>query len=126
MSSNNPFIQPKEDKVKYVIGDLKTDQQKASHIEFEMPISKDTEKYMALNKLTLLDKSRSSSGTETEYTVTPNTKKRWISSASSDDKNIKEQQSTEIRFRKKIISYNQSVSIMSVHGGSKTTISPEG
>ena len=75
MSSNNPFIQPKEDKVKYVIGDLKTDQQKASHIEFEMPISKDTEKYMALNKLTLLDKSRSSSGTETEYTVTPNTKK---------------------------------------------------
>ena len=67
-----------------------------------MPISKDTEKYMALNKLTLLDKSRSSSGTETEYTVTLNTKKRWISSASSDDKNIKEQQSTEIRFRKKL------------------------
>ena len=55
---------------------------------------------MALNKLTSLGKSRSSSRTETEYTVTPDTKKRSISSASIDDKNIKEQQPTEIRFRK--------------------------
>ena len=74
MSSNNPLIHPKEDPVKDVIGNLKTEQQKASHTEFENPISKDTEKYMALNKLTSLDKSRYSSGTETEDTVTPGTK----------------------------------------------------
>ena len=54
---------------------------------------------MALNKLTSLDKSGSSSTTETEDTVTVYTKKISISSASSDDKNIKEQQPTEIRFR---------------------------
>ena len=46
---------------------------------------------MALNKLTPLDKSRPSSRTETEDTVTPYNKKRSISSASSYDKNIKEQ-----------------------------------
>ena len=39
-----------------------------------------------------MDKSRLSSGTETEDTVTPDTKTRSISSASLDDKNIKEQQ----------------------------------
>ena len=44
---------------------------------------------MALNKLTSLDKSRSSSRTETEDTVTSDTKTRSISSASLDDKNIK-------------------------------------
>ena len=57
---------------------------------------------MALNKLTSLDKSRSSQRTETEDTVTLDTKKVSISSASSDDKNNKEQQPTEIRFRKTI------------------------
>ena len=81
---------------------------------------------MALNKLTSLDKSRSSSRTETEDTVTPDTKKISISSASSDDKNIKEQQPTEIIFRKKLISDNQSVSSMSVHGAIITTVSPDG
>ena len=81
---------------------------------------------MALDKLTSLDKSRSYSRTETEDTVTPDTKKRSISSASSDDKNIKEQQPTEIRFRKnKLISDNQSVSSMSIHGASITTVSPD-
>ena len=55
---------------------------------------------MALNKLTSLDKSGSSSRTETEYKVTLDTKKRSIPSAISDDKNIKEQQPTEILFRK--------------------------
>ena len=52
MSSNNPLIQTKEDTVKDAIGNLKIDQQKASHTEFENPISKDTEKDMAFNKLT--------------------------------------------------------------------------
>ena len=42
MSFNNPLIQPNKDTVKDVIGNLKTDQQKASHTEFENPISKDT------------------------------------------------------------------------------------
>ena len=44
---------------------------------------------MELNKLTSLDKSRSSSGTKTEDTVIPETKTRSISSASLDDKNNK-------------------------------------
>ena len=62
---------------------------------------------MALNKLTSFDKSRSSSRTETEDTVTLDTKNISISSVSSYDKNIKEQQPTEIRFiKKKLISEN--------------------
>ena len=47
---------------------------------------------MALNKLASLDKSGSSSRTETEDTVILETKTISISSASLDDKNIKEQQ----------------------------------
>ena len=42
MSSDNPLIQSKEDTVKDVIDHLKTNQQKASHAEFEKPIIKDT------------------------------------------------------------------------------------
>ena len=50
-----------------------------------------------------------------------------MSSSSSNDKNIKEQQPIEIMFRKnKLISDNQSVSSMSVHGASITTVSPGG
>ena len=48
-----------------MIGNLKTDQQKASHKEPEKPIRKYKEKNMELNKLTSLDKSRSASRTET-------------------------------------------------------------
>ena len=47
---------------------------------------------MALNKLNSLNKSRSSSRTETEDTVITKTKTGSISSASLDDKNTKEQQ----------------------------------
>ena len=47
-----------------------------------------------MNKSISLDKSRPSLRTETEDTVTLDTKKISISSASSDDKNIKEQQPT--------------------------------
>ena len=89
MSSNITLIHPTEDTVKYVIGNLKTDQQKASHTKYENPISKDTEKYMASNKWTSLDKSRSSSRTETEYTIIPYTKTISMSSDSLDNKNIK-------------------------------------
>ena len=109
-----------------MIGNLKTDQQKASHTEYEKPIIKDSEKDMALNKLNSSDKSRSSSRTETEDTVTPETKTGSISPASLYDKNIKEQQPKEIRIRKKIISDNRSVSSMSVHVGSTANISPDG
>ena len=75
MSSNIPLIKSKEDQIKDTIGTLKTDKQKASDLYFESPISKDTEKYMAPNKLNSLDKSRSSSKTETGDTVTLDTKK---------------------------------------------------
>ena len=54
---------------------MKTDKQKVSDSDFEKPISDDIEKDVALNKLTSLDKSRSSSKTETEDTVTLDTKK---------------------------------------------------
>ena len=48
-----------------------------------------------------------------------------MSSASSDDTNIKEQQPIVVTIReKKSISDNQSHSSMSVHGGSITNVSP--
>ena len=43
MSSNIPLIQPKEYQIKDVIGNLKTDEQKASDSDFENPISEDIE-----------------------------------------------------------------------------------
>ena len=61
MSSNIPLINLTEDQIKDAIGNLKTDEQKASDSYFENLISEDIEKYMALNKLPSLDKSRSSS-----------------------------------------------------------------
>ena len=80
-----------------------------------------------MNKLTSLDKSSSSSKTEIEDTVTLNTKKRSISSVSSYDKRIKEQQPTVITIRKnRLISDNCSLSSMSVHEESTTTVSPDG
>ena len=75
--------------VKNLIVNFKTNQQEALHTRNEKPISNDPEKDTALNKLTSLDKSKSSSRTETEDTVIPETKTRSISLASSDDKNIK-------------------------------------
>ena len=86
LSSNNQLMQPSEDTVKDVVGNLETNQQKASHTEFEKPISKDTEKYMTLNKLTSLNKSKFSSITEKEDTGALDTKTRSMSSASLDDK----------------------------------------
>ena len=75
MSSNNPLIPAKKDTVKDLIGNLKTDQQEASRTGNENPISNDSYKDMTQNKLTSLDKSRSSSRTETEDTIKPQTKK---------------------------------------------------
>ena len=89
MSSNIPLMPTAKYTVKDVIGNLKTDQQETSQTKNENLISNDSDKDMALNKLTSLDKSRYSSRTETEDTVTPETKTRSISSASLYDKNIK-------------------------------------
>ena len=69
------MINPKEDQIQEDIGNLKKDKQKASDSYFENPLSKDKEKDMALTKLPLLDKSRSSLKTETENTVQLDTKK---------------------------------------------------
>ena len=50
-----------------------------------------------------------------------------MSSASSDDKNIKEQQPTVITIRKeKLISDSRGLSSMSVRGEIITTVSPDG
>ena len=82
---------------------------------------------MALNKLNSLDKSRSTSRTETEDTVKRQNKTRSISSASLYDKDTKEQQPKVIMItNNKLISDNRSVSSMSVHGGIKMTILPDG
>ena len=43
MSSNIPFIKTTEDQIKDAIGNLKTDEQKASDSYFEKPRSKDIE-----------------------------------------------------------------------------------
>ena len=110
-----------------MIGNLKTDKQEASQTENEKTIINDSDKDMKLNKLTSLYKSRSSSITETDDTVIPQTKTISISSSSLDDKNTKEQQPKEIMIRNnKLISDNQFFSSMSVHGGSTTNKSPEG
>ena len=75
MSSNISLINPTEDKIQYDIGNLQTEKQKVSDSYSEKPLSKYKEKYMALNKLPSLDKSRSSSKTETENTLKLDTKK---------------------------------------------------
>ena len=81
---------------------------------------------MELNKSSSSDKSRSSSITETEDTVEPQNKTRSISSASLYDKDTKEQQPKERMIRnEKLRSDNTSVSSMSVHASSITTVSPE-
>ena len=73
-----------------------------------------------------MDKSRSSSRTETEDTVKPQNKTRSISSSSLDDKYTKEQQPKEIIIRNnKLISDNWSVSSMFVHVASITNVSPD-
>ena len=91
MSSNNPLVPKTEEMVKEVIDNLKTDKTQASQTKNKNPTSNESYKYMALNKSISLDKSRSSSITETEDTVKPQNKTRSISSASLDDKYTKEQ-----------------------------------
>ena len=92
MSFNNPLVPTTKDTVKDLIGSLKTDKQEAPQTKNKKLISNESDKDMALNKLNSLDKSRSSSRTETEDTVKPQNKTKSISSASLDDKDTKEQQ----------------------------------
>ena len=126
MSSNSPLVPTIEDTVKEVIGNLKTYKQEASQTKNKNPIRNESDKDMSLNKLSSLDKSGYVSRTETEDTVKPQNKTGSVSSASLDDKDTKEQQPKEVMIRNnKLISDNQSVSIMSVHGASITTVSPE-
>ena len=70
---------------------MQTKKQKASKSYTEKPLSKDKEKDMAPNKVPSLDKSRSSSKTETENTVKLDTKKISLPLASSDYKHMEEQ-----------------------------------
>ena len=75
MFSNIPLINPTGDKIQENIDNFQTEKQKASDPYYENPLSKDKEKDMARNKLPSLDKSRSSSKTETENTVKLDIKK---------------------------------------------------
>ena len=73
-----------------------------------------------------MDKSRSSSKTETENTVKLDTKK-ILSLASSDDKNMEEKQPKVITIKiNKLARDNLSLSSVSVLGKSITTVSPDG
>ena len=75
VSSNIPLINTTEDKIQDDISNLQIEKQKVSGSYSEKPLSKDIEKDMAMNKLPSLDKSRSSSKTETENTLKLDTKK---------------------------------------------------
>ena len=65
MSSNNPLINPIEDKIQDDIGNLQTEKQKPSESYSEKPLSKDKDKDMSQNKVPSLDKYGSASKTET-------------------------------------------------------------
>ena len=105
-----------------MIGNFKIYKQEASQTKNKSYIRNESYKDISLNKLSSLDKSKSYSIIETEDTVKPQNKKKSISSASLDYKYTKEQQPKEISIiNYKLISYNRSVSSMSVHGASITT-----
>ena len=75
MSYNITLINPTEDKTQENIGNLQTEKKKASESYSEKPLSKDKDKDMAQNKVPSLDKSGSTSKTETEHTVKIDSKK---------------------------------------------------
>ena len=81
---------------------------------------------MTLNKSSSLDNSRYYGRIEIEGTVKPLNKTKSISSAGLSDDNTKNQQPNKIKFRNdKLRSDTPSFSIMSRHGSSKTTVSPD-
>ena len=68
-----------------MIGNFKANEPQASQTKNKNPISNESNKDVALNKSIQLDKSRSSSRTETKDTVKPQNKIISILSASLDD-----------------------------------------
>ena len=78
-----------EDIIKDMIGYLEKYKQEASQTKNKKPISNESDRYMELNKSTLLYKWRSSSRNEIEDTVKPQNKIRPISSSSLDEKDSK-------------------------------------
>ena len=84
-------------------------------------ISNESNTGMALNESRSLDKLRASQRIETEDTVKKISKSRSISSDSLSDKSTKIENPREINVR----SDSPSVSSMSRHGSSITTISPD-
>ena len=126
MYFNKSLVPTTENMSKEVISNTETDKPQASQTKKDKYISNESNKGMALNKSISLDNPRSSERTETEDTVKTLNKTRSISSASLSDKNIKKQQQKEIKFRNdKLRSDTPSVSIMSLHGASITTVSPD-
>ena len=99
MSTNIPLINPTEDKIQNNIGNFQTEKQKASESYSKKPLSKDKDKDMAQNKVPSLDKYGSASKNETEHTVELDTKKRSLPLASSDDKNMEEQEPTSMTIK---------------------------
>ena len=70
MYSNNQLVPTTEETVKEVISNLETDKPQAYQTK-KKPISNESNKGMALNKSSSLDKSRSSPRTEIENTLKP-------------------------------------------------------
>ena len=70
MYSNKPLVPTTEEMVKEVISNMKTDKPQASQTKNKKSISNESNRGMGLNK------SRSSSRTETEDTVKPINKTR--------------------------------------------------
>ena len=99
MSFNIPLINTTEDKIQDDIGNLQTDKQKASESHSENPLSKDKDKDMEHNKVPALDKYGSAYKTETKHTLKLDNKKRSLPLASSDDKNMEEQEPTNMTIK---------------------------
>ena len=60
MSSNKPLVPTTEEMVKEVVSNMETDKPRASQTKNKNSISNASNKFMALNKSSSLDKSRSS------------------------------------------------------------------
>ena len=71
MSSNKPLVPTTEDMVKNIIINMEKEKPQACQTKNIKSISNESNKGMVLDKSIPLDKSRSSSRTETEETVNP-------------------------------------------------------
>ena len=102
---------------------METEKPQASQTKINKSISNEWNKRTAFNKSSSLDNSRASERTETEDTLKIINKTKPISSASLFDKRTKKQQPKEIKLRnEKFRSDTPSVSSMSIHDASITTV----